>query len=301
MNYKIYITNNWGEKDDILARRLCTTTVNNSGSWKNISYTSDISNADYIVSFGGLNKQFESLIDKTIIFQREPINIKKFIKKNHLSFSYNDLHHAWTHPEHMQMNYDDFLNLDYNYNDKIKNFSSVTSMRLHTPQCKERVNFITNFCKKYPNIMDIYGSKWDNRLGDNYKGELPFHNLGGENDRFSNEVVLVSKYNGLKQYNYSLCIENSCYKGYFTEKITDCLLSWTIPIYFGCTNIDKYFPKDSYYWIDINESNSLDKLYEIIQKPITDKNVQAMREARKLIMEKYNVWELIKNIIENNQ
>ena len=61
-----------------------------------------------------------------------------------MSFSYNDLHHEWTHPEHMQMNYDDFLNLDYNYNDndKIKNFSSVTSMRLHTPQSKERVNFI---------------------------------------------------------------------------------------------------------------------------------------------------------------
>ncbi len=123
--------------------------------------------------------------------------------------------------------------------------------------------------------------------------------IGGLGERFKKNV-LKSKYDGLKDYKYSLCIENSSYDNYFTEKITDCLLSWTIPIYFGCKNVDNYFPKDSYYWIDINEPNSIDKLYEIVQRPVTEKNIEAMKEARELIMNKYNVWELVKNIIDNN-
>lgn len=293
---KIYFTNNWGEKDNILAKRLLITTPNNNGKWKNIEFTSNIKTADYVVSLGGLNKKLNFPINKTIILQREPNILSKFKIVNKLSFPYTKLHHAWTHPEHMQMDYNTFSNIKYE--DKDKDFSTITSMRNHTPGCKLRIEFIKKFCKKYPNIMDVYGAKWDNSLGSNYKGELPFHNLNVQT-HFS-ETPINSKYDGLKNYKYSLCVENSCYDNYFTEKITDCLLSWTIPIYFGCTNIDKYFPKDSYYWIDINEPNSIDKLYEIIQRPITEKNVQAMKEARKLIMDKYNIWEVIKNIIDNN-
>ena len=78
------------------------------------------------------------------------------------------------------------------------------------------------------------------------------------------------------------------------------MLSWTIPIYFGCTNISNYFPKDSFIWLDINDPNSIDKLYEVIQKPITEENIKAMEEARNLILEKYNIWDLVHNIIKNN-
>ena len=36
------------------------------------------------------------------------------------------------------------------------------------------------------------------------------------------------------------------------------------------------------------------------EKPITEENVKAMEEARNLILEKYNIWELVHNIIKNN-
>ena len=295
---KIFFTNNWGEKNDILGIRLLTTTPNNSGKWKNIQYTKDLNEADYVVSLGGLNRSINFDINKIIVLQREPISLNNFSVVNKLTFPYTKLIHAWTHPEHMQMDYNTFLNLKYDKNIKTNNFSTITSMRTHLEGCKLRIEFIKRFCKKYNGIMDVYGAKWDNSLGTNYKGELPFHN---EQVQRLSKVTTESKYKGLKTYKYSLCIENSCYDNYFTEKITDCLLSWTIPIYFGCTNIDKYFPKDSYYLIDINDPNSVDKLYEIIQKPITEENVQAMAEARKLIMEKYNLWELVKNIIDENE
>jgi hypothetical protein len=297
---KIYFTNNWGEKDKLLGGRMITNTPNNLGKWKKIEYCKNLDNADYVVSLGGLNKSINLKNKKTIILQREPLALKKFKEKkknkNILYFSYKKLHHAWTHSQFMQIDFDHFLIMKYDSNQKYKKISTITSMKRHTEISKLRVEFIKKFCKKYPDIIDVYGFGWDNSLGNNYKGILPFTN--GKNDFVSENINNTkSKFEGLRNYKYSLCIENSCYDNYFTEKITDCLLSWTIPIYFGCTNIEKYFPEHSYYWIDINEPNSIDKLYEIIKKPITEKNVQAMDKARKLIMEKYNIWDLLNEII----
>lgn len=61
-----------------------------------------------------------------------------------------------------------------------------------------------------------------------------------------------------KDFQYSIIIENSREYGYFSEKIIDCLITKTIPIYYGCINITDYFNTDG--WIilencDVNEIN----------------------------------------------
>ena len=43
---------------------------------------------------------------------------------------------------------------------------------------------------------------------------------------------------------FHISIENSKYANYFTEKIIDCFMSKTIPIYWGCPNISEYFNPD---------------------------------------------------------
>ena len=48
-------------------------------------------------------------------------------------------------------------------------------------------------------------------------------------------------------YQFSLVIENTKEKNMFTEKLIDCLITKTIPIYFGCTNIGNWF--DTTGWI----------------------------------------------------
>lgn len=54
-----------------------------------------------------------------------------------------------------------------------------------------------------------------------------------------NEIKL--KEEGLKDYMFSIAIENAKYDDYFTEKILDCFASGTIPVYYGTDNISKYF------------------------------------------------------------
>jgi hypothetical protein len=49
-----------------------------------------------------------------------------------------------------------------------------------------------------------------------------------------------SKSDALAPYRFSVCMENVCEDYYFTEKIVDCILMNTIPIYWGCPGIDRY-------------------------------------------------------------
>ena len=43
---------------------------------------------------------------------------------------------------------------------------------------------------------------------------------------------------------FHVAIENSAHKNYFTEKIHDCFMTHTIPIYWGCPNISDYYNPD---------------------------------------------------------
>jgi hypothetical protein len=50
-----------------------------------------------------------------------------------------------------------------------------------------------------------------------------------------------NKEDGLAPYHYSIVIENNQESNYFTEKLIDCFLCETIPIYWGSSNIGNYF------------------------------------------------------------
>ena len=49
------------------------------------------------------------------------------------------------------------------------------------------------------------------------------------------------KYRALQEYRFSIVIENCKEDYYFTEKLIDCFLSGTIPIYYGCPSIGTFF------------------------------------------------------------
>lgn len=50
-----------------------------------------------------------------------------------------------------------------------------------------------------------------------------------------------AKSDGLAPYRYSVVIENVREKNYFSEKLADTVLCETVPIYWGCPNIDRFF------------------------------------------------------------
>jgi len=68
------------------------------------------------------------------------------------------------------------------------------------------------------------------------------------------------KTEAIKDYRFSITIENDSYNNYYTEKITDCFANGTIPVYWGCPNIGDYFNTDGI--IFINDEFDIDSLTE---------------------------------------
>jgi hypothetical protein len=58
-------------------------------------------------------------------------------------------------------------------------------------------------------------------------------------------------------FQFSLVIENSRQTHYFTEKLMDCLLTKTIPIYYGCPNIAEYFDTRGWILLETTDMNEL--------------------------------------------
>jgi hypothetical protein len=76
---------------------------------------------------------------------------------------------------------------------------------------------------------------------------------------------------------FGVVIENTSSRGYFTEKIVDCFLLKTIPIYWGCSNIGDYFDIDGIIMFNnvddlIYKTNQLNENYYNNRKEIINKN-----------------------------
>jgi hypothetical protein len=64
----------------------------------------------------------------------------------------------------------------------------------------------------------------------------------GEVDMYGKAFNYIPrKIDGLKDYMFSFAMENDYYASYFTEKLHDCLLTGTIPIYLGAPDIGDFY------------------------------------------------------------
>jgi len=78
------------------------------------------------------------------------------------------------------------------------------------------------------------------------------------------------KLEGLKDYRFSVVVENTKRDYWFTAKLIDCLVTGTIPIYWGCPSIGDFF--------DINGFIIFDNLKELkdIYKTLTEEKYNTM-------------------------
>jgi len=111
-------------------------------------------------------------------------------------------------------------------------------------------------------------------------------------DLFGRAVQFIEdKWDGLAPYKYSLAIENSSSSDYWTEKIADCFLSWSVPIYYGCTNLEDYFPPKSFIPIDIDSpEKAFNSLKSILAKDDWEKRLPALKKARDLVLNRYQLF-----------
>lgn len=147
--------------------------------------------------------------------------------------------------------------------EKTCNISMITSALRMMPGHNRRMNFVEALKQRFGDKIDLYG-----------RGIRP----------------IDTKYEALKDYRFAICIENSSIPHYWTEKFADPILSYTVPIYFGCTNINDYFAPRCYISIDINNTEAaLAQLQQILDnaEAVYQEHLPYVKEARRKLMAEY--------------
>lgn len=94
--------------------------------------------------------------------------------------------------------------------------------------------------------------------------------LGPKIDAFGGGYTRVeNKITALKDYKFSIVIENSKQDSYFTEKLIDTLLTGTIPLYWGTDKINEFFTNIPTF-NTIEELENLIDYYSKNEYPIED-------------------------------
>ena len=260
-------------------------TPDHSGRWKDFEFTfEDIDEADCIVVLNHpiKNIQMKCLPGGTfLIVQEPPYSDNQYFK---LHFRFYDvivsgfqgdriINKQASLPWHVNKSYDELINISENaLLDKKNKVSWITSNNNIFPAHKTRLDFV-DFLKNEEFCFDLFG-----------RGFQP----------------LEDKFDGLFPYKYSIAAENYIGKNYFTEKIIDAYLSWTMPIYYGSENITDFFPPESMIQVDLkNKQESLEKIEEAIANKLWDKNIEAIKYARDLVLNKYQLFPMLSELIES--
>lgn len=279
---KIYFAPAWGLSNKEMTDWYKNQTPNKEGKWGNIESTYNINESDYIIMQENTTlKNIDK--SKTIFFGKEP----NYITKNRCPNCFRNFHfelgNSWF-PQTWWVNisYDNLKKLKPN---KTKKLSAINSQKRNTMGQSLRYDIIKKISKKYPNEIEIWGG-----ITNSKKNQKPFRTKLPRRD----------KKEGLLPYKYHLSIENGSRPFYFSEKIVDPLLCWSMPLYWGCKNIDKFLPKGSYININIEDPHVIDKIIEISNSDLWEQNINTIKEAREIILNKYNLWSTIEIGIKND-
>ena len=106
-------------------------------------------------------------------------------------------------------------------------------------------------------------------VANNFDNEIDLYGRG-------TNTPLLQKEDALIDYRYSVTIENTKQKNYITEKLIDSLIVGTIPIYWGCPNLSKFFNMDGI--ITFNNIDELKSIIPQLNKKLYNSKINAVKE-----------------------
>lgn len=163
---------------------------------------------------------------------------------------------------------------------KNKLCSLITSPKVITTGHRLRHEVINSILQNKKQV-DLYGGQYT---------PLKFSNTNAFDSNHTPRHVSNGKIYGLKDYMFSIVIENTKQDYYFTEKLIDALLTGTVPIYYGCPSIGDFFNTEGMIIVDnVNDfMNEIDTLssdkYESMLPHIQDN----FERAKKFKMYNFN-------------
>lgn len=260
-------------------------TPNCSMQWGEFTFTEeDVDECDYLVILDYPKDDFSIKVSKNNIIHicleppnevskyRQYANKKVSLIYNQLDIKKNNILSHGALPWHIDKDFDFLTNLKVESLIKENKIVWVTSNQRSSAGHNVRMDFLDNI-KELP-FIDLYG-----------RGINP----------------IVDKWDVLSQSKYAIAYENFQNDYYWTEKIVDCYLSYTMPIYFGCNSIENFFPKDSFIQIDPKDKHVNLFLKEIATSNRWEENLDAITKSRYLILNDYQLFPFIYKQIKERE
>lgn len=260
----------WWTNSQQITDRLIKQFVTNKEQLDGIEFVYD-NTFDYLIIFG--RPSIDTIIknpDKTFCFTMEPmwspnnstnlheisnnvivpdidgyLNVNNYTEHllymlygGHGELNFSDKEYDWTYENLNKINFNKNKNISF-----IVRNAYESHYNQNTPLFKtiyqDRVKIAERIINENIDV-DIYGQNW-------------------LEDRKKIKGTIWNKMFGLNEYKFSIAAENTIQKNYITEKFWDCILTETIPLYFGCSNFTDHFPELVYF----NFTNIIDDYSEI--------------------------------------
>lgn len=281
----IRVVKNWTYPD------LFRQTSGGDGVWGNIRFTQEpVDECDALLV---LNELREDLTVRCppenvwAIFQ-EPYypNFFPWMKEGHCQFSRvythrppnTDLRYRASHPLvpwHVGKTYSELISAELPLNKKSNHIVWVTSASQELPGHLNRYEFYRFLKSLHWPDLDIMG-----------RGIRP----------------IEDKWDFLAHSRYAIAVENHYAPNYWTEKIADCWLADALPFYYGCPNLENYFPAKSFIRIDLeNFASAAQMIRRIVDSGEYENRLPAIREARELILNRYQFFPFMANELCSNR
>ena len=113
---------------------------------------------------------------------------------------------------------------------------------------------------------------------------------------------LENKCDALLPYKYHVAVENHIGSHHWTEKLADAFLCECLPFYAGDPDIFEVFPRESIVPIPVDDPQ---EAVRIVRAAVAageyEKRREAVLEAKRLLLEKYNFWAQVVEVIREEE
>ena len=101
---------------------------------------------------------------------------------------------------------------------------------------------------------------------------------------------LLNKWDAHSLCRYTICIENTFSDWYWSEKICDALLCYSLPLYHGCGKLGEFLPSDSFIPINIYQGKCIDYIKQILKEDPYNSKFDSIVKAREIILNRQNLY-----------
>jgi hypothetical protein len=280
-------------------------TPNLAGAWDGLQFTLEpVDKCDYLIALNRLPENIAVTCPPEhvwVLIQEPPVAEYHWHRKGFHNFhrvhtqdtSLQGQQYVHTQPAtpwHVHQTYDFLKNCPPP--EKPKTLSTITSMAASRAGHRKRLDFLFGL-RESVNFDWIATMDYVRRIFP----ESDVHQVQREKEA-EGYTCVEGKWEGHAPYRYSLVFENHSGLYYWTEKLMDCFLAWTMPIYYGCSNIDDYFPSEAMLKIDINQPEEATEIIkEAVASDLWLKRRDAIAHARELCLDKHQLIPFLANLI----